>query len=275
MKQCQKINIIYFTIIICFIFNINETFAKGEIYSDKDWNVKFFNGCGFPSENGKKQNLKILNEIDNKFLRFFLYNQQIGTCGSVDRKPRNKAPYWERAELSQLGKLNKNEKYDISFHFRLIQGFTNKSENIFQIHGYNTPKCSKPILMLKFVGKYNKHLTLYLVTFQKNKNDIKSNYSRKWNKHTLYKNDGNKIYSKDILNIWNEIQFIVDFQGSKGTLDVMFNKNKIEHKLNFNVMKCQKPHLKFGIYRPGNKKKNGNVLSIIDFDKFKINISKT
>ena len=36
------------------------------------------------------------------------------------------------------------------------------------------------------------------------------------------------------------------------------------------MLPCFTPHIKFGIYRPGNK--NGNKLSIIDFDKINVNV---
>ena len=33
-------------------------YSEGEKYIDKDWNMTFYNLCGFTSSEGKKQNVK-------------------------------------------------------------------------------------------------------------------------------------------------------------------------------------------------------------------------
>ena len=73
-------------------------------------------------------------EGKTKFLRFRLFNGQIGTS-SMDYYPRNRAPYWERAELSSKKSLISYFKsYEIEFRVRFLKGFTNYRETFFQYH---------------------------------------------------------------------------------------------------------------------------------------------
>ena len=81
-----------------FLLNSSYSYSKGLYYKDRDWNIFFYDNCGFPSN----KNLNWIREKNNKFLRFQLSDKQIGKCSS-DNKIRNGATYWERAELKQKG----------------------------------------------------------------------------------------------------------------------------------------------------------------------------
>ena len=80
----KKLLIILFTIF--FSTNSSVVYSKGEKYIDNDWNTTFYNHCGFPSSKGKKQNVKWVKKDENKFLRFSLYNEQVGKCSNDDKK---------------------------------------------------------------------------------------------------------------------------------------------------------------------------------------------
>jgi hypothetical protein len=246
-----------------------NAFAKNERYKDDDWNTTFYDNCGMPTGDS----VRWIEEENNKFIRFQLEDKDYGNCGSgSDRRARHGAPYWERAELSQDSYLDNNSSYEINFKFRLVKGFKTKKETIFQIHGYSGKSCPKPILMLKFTGGgKRKFLRLELLKFPKNRKDTRINLinKRSWIKHKLKKND-EKIRSQDILGKWINLKFLIKFNQINGYVDVFFNDAKIAKQLDFDMLPCFTPHIKFGIYRPGNK--NGNKLSIIDFDK--INVKK-
>ena len=65
---------------------------KGKIYKDIDWTHSFYANAGFPSNSNKYWNVRWLEEGNNKFLSWRLFNGQIGTSRS-DNKRRSRAPY--------------------------------------------------------------------------------------------------------------------------------------------------------------------------------------
>ncbi len=260
----KRIIVIFF--LNFFLLNLTYSYSKGLSYKDKDWNIYFYDNCGLPSNN----NLNWIKEKNNKFLRFQLSDKQIGKCSS-DNKIRNGAPYWERTELKQKGILKKNTSYEIKFKARLVDGFQNDYEYFFQIHGYSSKKCNTPILFLQTKGK-NKHLRLLLRKYVSEKNGNISNLIKKglFKKYKLATNNNQRIFVKDILNKWVNIKLLIHFKKTDGILDMYFNEEKVIENQSFDMLRCHTPHVKFGIYRPGNNLKK-NSTSIIDFDKFTIN----
>ena len=103
--RMNKLFIILFTIF--FSTNSSVGYSKGEKYIDSDWNMTFYNHCGFPSSKGKEQNVKWVEKDENKFLRFSLYNGQVGKCSNDHKKRKKGEPYTERADIKQWSKLEK------------------------------------------------------------------------------------------------------------------------------------------------------------------------
>ena len=264
----KRIIVIFF--LNFFLLNSNYSYSKGLYYKDKDWNIYFYDNCGFPSNKKNNKNLSWIKEKNNKFLRFQLSDKQIGKCSS-DNKIRNRAPYWERAELKQKGIFKKNTSYEIRFKVRLIEGFQNDYEYFFQIHGYKSMKCNSPLLFIQTKGR-NKHLRLLLRRYPLDRNESVSNLIKKGSfvKYKLGTNSSRRIFVKDILNKWVDIKFLIHFKQTNGILDMYFNGEKVIENQSFDMLKCQTPHIKFGIYRPGNDQSK-NFTSIIDFDKFIVN----
>ena len=263
----KKLFVTLFTTLFCLTSSVG--YSEGEKFKDIDWNMTFFDNCGFSSTSGDKQNLRWMEENENKFLRFTLHNKQVGKCRS-DTKERNGAPYWERAELKQVGTFKKKSTYEINYKFRLIEGYNNK-EIIFQIHGFSSGKCNAPIALLQLRGK-KRNLRLLLRQYQSNRKDTVKNLIKDsdWSKYKLSTKSGNKIFAKDIMNKWSTIKFLINFDDINGKLDMFFNDEKIEEDLSFDTLSCDTPHIKFGLYRAGNDKKR-NVSSVIDYDKFSVN----
>ena len=233
---------------------------QGKIYKDKDWTNPFIAGNGFPSNSEEKWNVRWLEEGKTKFLRFRLFNGQIGTSRS-DNQKRNRAPYWERAELSlKRPLLSFFKSYEIEFKIRFVKGFDNYRETFFQYKtkGDNCPPYSKnPPFMLKFQDNI-----LYMF-YALNKNAF--------NHLTFYPEiDVTKIYNK-----WVKFKLIITptkFQDvHKGGIDlILFYEGKeLWSQSMIWTSNCGNPYLKFGIYRPGNEKEILET-SIVDYDYIKI-----
>ena len=232
---------------------------QGKIYKDKDWTNPFIAGNGFPSNSKDNWNVRWLEENKTKFLRFRLFNGQIGT-GSMDYYPRNRAPYWERAELSSKKSLISYFKsYEIEFRVRFVKGFTNYRETFFQYHnsvkGCATSK--RPPIMLKFQDNI-----LYMF-YALNKDSA--------NHLTFYPEiDVTKIYNK-----WVKFKLVITptkFQDVyKGGLDIVlfYEDKELWSQSMIWTSECGNPYLKFGIYRPGNKKEVLET-SVVDYDYIKI-----
>ena len=258
----KKILIILFT----FFFSSNSSvgYSKGEKYIDSDWNITFYNHCGFPSLEEKKQNVKWVEKDENKFLRFSLYNGQVGKC-SNDHKERIKGePFTERADIKQWSKLAKGSQYEISFRFRIVEGFKSKKEKFFNIGSKGSKssnKCSKTSLFLQFSGRKNpKGLRLHLLDLTNNKETFKK-YKLEYN-HS-------KIQVHRLYNKWTNLKLFINLKEKDAEVDLFFNEEKIVNRFKFDVP-CDEVKMSIGLERHGNSKKK-HALSIIDYDKFIVN----
>ena len=255
----KKLFIIFFTI----LFSTNSSFAysKGEKYIDSDWNMTFYDHCGFPSSEGKKQNVKWEEKDENKFIRFSLYNGQVGKCSSDHKKRIKGEPYLERASIKQWSKLKKNSQYEINFRFRIVEGFKSRKEKFFSITSKGSNKCSKTLLFLQFSGKKNpKGLRLRLLDLTNNQRP-----------HKRYKleYEGSKIQVPKLINKWTNLKFLINFDQNDAKLDLFFNEEKIASGLKFDVP-CNDINMSIGLERHGSSKKK-HALSVIDYDKFIVN----
>ncbi|MDA9113877.1 polysaccharide lyase [Alphaproteobacteria bacterium] len=198
--------------------------------------VQFYSNCYVP-----KNSITQIKENGKEFRRFILKNGQKGGCPS-DRKIRHAAPYWERTELRQSVYLHKGSVYEIKFKVRFVEGFNGSRENFFQIHQYNKGCPRGPLIMLKFSSG-----TMYGL----------------W---TL------KI--SEVLGKWMDFNIILDLINGSYTVKIDDKKFLENAGLRYNFKGCGRPHIKFGIYRPGDDKKPNNT-SIADFSKFQIRKVKT
>ena len=132
----------------------------------------------FPIISRKKQNVKWVEKLDNKFLRFSLYNGQVGKC-STDHKKRIKGePYTERADVKQWSKLQKKSQYEINFRFRIVEGFKSRREKFFKISS-KSGNCSKTSLFLQFSGRKNpKGLRLHALDMKRSVSTSKKTFNK-------------------------------------------------------------------------------------------------
>ena len=253
----KKINQILLLFIISFLlWGCQTTKQKiytdsGVNYKDTDWNATFFQSHRFPS----RDSVQWVKEGDNNFLRFRLKDKDKGYA-STDRIVTRRAPYMERAEVTQRIGLKTKSKYQIKFSARFVQGFENdKGEVFFQIHQENKICKIGPILKLQF---NRGRLVLHVINANNSKFTHKEYFATK--------------YLSQLKDKWNKFKVVYDAE--KKIISLYLNDNFLIRNINHAENSCATPYLKFGIYRKGNKDEP-NKLSVVDFDKFQITEIKT
>jgi len=202
---------------------------------DNEWDGSFYSNCGLP-----KDTLKTIEQNGNKFLRFQLKSGQKGGCSS-DRRPRHSASFWERSELKQSARLHRNSIYQIDFKVRFMNGFKGNRENFFQIHQSDSGCRGAPIVMVKFSNGL-----LYGTKYE--------------------------IKIEDLIGKWVNFKIILNLVDMRYIL-YLNNKLLMDIPLRTRLMGCARPHIKFGIYRPGYYRSDGSLVtnntSVADFDYIK------
>lgn len=150
MHPFAKISITLITLPLLVACN-TSAFMRGNELKDKDWNRGFDSNCPLPHYKA----IQWMEEEGRRFLRFTLNDGDKGGC-VTDRKARNNAPYWERAEVAQMGLLSRDRVYTIEATLRIVEGFRGRGENFFQIHGYDkTCKGAYPPITVRFDNRYS------------------------------------------------------------------------------------------------------------------------
>ena len=202
-------------------------------YKDKDWNVMFYENCSLPEYSSTKW----VQEEGERFLRFTLKDGQVGGCSS-DNRSRHRAPYWERAEIKQTTTLEKDHDYSLTYRVRFLKGFDNDREDFLQVHQSVRDCRVGPLVMLKFSNGYLVGGTT-------------------------------PLFVKEILGKWVNVRF--DLNAAK-SYDLYIDDKKIADNRIIHRQRhpCGEPHLKIGIYRPGDPQATSNRLSVMDVDKLKL-----
>lgn len=224
-------------------------FAAGQTHKDSDWNTAFQDSCGLPSRTSVEP---VAVEGDRK-LRFTLNEGEKGKC-STDNQRRHSAPYWERAELSQVARMKVGARYQISAEVMLMQGFTGERESFFQIHGW-AKNCKKayPPVMLKF--KKGKLAVETLRGVTKSRPGNHRNVLRKTVR-------AQSLYGKPV-----KLTLDFDTRSNPGLLSVSLGGTTLVSGAAVEFAACAKPYAKFGIYRPGGK---GSGTSVVVFDDLRV-----
>ena len=224
--------------------------AQGLIFGDTDWNTAFAESCGLPRQNSIE---RITLGGDRK-LRFTLEPGDIGKC-STDNRSRHRAPYWERAEVSQMTNFNIGHRYRMSAEVTFVSGFVGDRETFFQIHGW-AHDCTKayPPVMVKF-----KKGKLAIETLRGASGVHPGNHRNALRKNVRV----STLYDR-------QLAFVVDFDtGTRpGKLSVSLGGAQLVTDAPVTFAPCAVPHVKFGIYRPGGK---GSQRSVVVFDDLQFN----
>jgi len=201
-------------------------------YDDRDWNLMFYENCELPEHSSTEW----VEEEGERFLRFRLKDGQIGGCGSDNRR-RHRAPYWERAEIKQTTTLEKDHDYSLTYRVRFLKGFDNDREDFLQVHQSVSGCRVGPRVMLKFSNGRLLGATT-------------------------------PLFVEEILGKWVNVRF--DFNPARSYDLYVDGKNVVDKKIIRRKNPCGEPHLKIGIYRPGDSEATGDRLSVMDVDKLRL-----
>lgn len=199
-------------------------------YKDRDWNVEFYENCDMPEYHSAQW----IEEDGERFLRFTLKNGQVGGC-TGDNRARHSAPWWERAEVKQTSGLDRDRNYSLTFCVRFVEGFNNDREGFIQLHQSVKGCRTGALVIVRFSNG------VLLGSFP-------------------------PVGIEDYFGRWVDVRF--DFNPSSH-FDLYLDGNAvIEGQGTRRPARAQcLPHLKIGIYRPGNDQAPGNSLSVMDIDK--------
>jgi hypothetical protein len=208
------------------------------------------NGIGFFANcDMRPGTLELSGEGEKSQYTFSLKDKDIGRC-DTDKLASKRAPYWERAELSQQGYLDLAEPQVLKFDARFRDGFIGKQENFLQIQNFNLACPATPSLMLKW-HKGELELSLLQasgVLKPKRYPDLKVDDFRSWKS-------------------W-QVRFA---RTSKTTMaiDVVSDGERIGRGHLAYMPECGTQYVKFGISRPGNSR-DQNQTSIAQFRNFSL-----
>jgi len=222
-------------------------------FTDTDWNITFYDNCGFPVTDGEYQSVKWVTEGKNKLLRFELRNGDKGECSSDDME-RHGAPYWERAEVKQDTTLERNKNYSLDFDVRFVKGFKGEREAFFQIHQGVSGCRVGPGVMFKTFSQG------FLAIYTRNPDDPNGRKIR-------------GLVGQVVMGQWTKFKLVFDTSDNSEVALYKDGKLQIEGQP-FQIDDCGEPHFKFGIYRPGDDEFGGTKTSIADFDKINLKIIK-
>ncbi len=232
--------------------------ARALDFHDADWSHGFRSNCPLPSDTA----VRFRDVGADRKLAFTLNPGDIGGCSS-DAKPRHGARFWERAELKQASTLAVGQTHRITFEATFAQGFRGKAETFFQIHAWSSDCKSAPLLMLQFDKKRLKTHVL-----QRNSTKFKAGTSR-GTKGALAEiktsNRARKALTSEALEGGTH-RFDITFDTSHrvARMTVQMDGVTLVRNERVHLQRCAKPHVKFGIYRPGTQNKKTSVLLIDD-----------
>ncbi len=198
----------------------------------------FYSNCPLPSSNSM-----VYTKINGgSYVKFTLRNRDIGGC-STDNMARHSAPYWERAELKQTDNLSKNQKHVITFFVKITEGFEGKDETFFQIHNYNASSPNVyPSLMLKWNSFYGGNTNfLQLSILAEGGLHYQDYHFTDYLSIGQFENDWHKVIIE-----------ISKIQATRGTVSLSIDGRQLASNLNTYFPSEGTPHIKYGIYRPGN-----------------------
>lgn len=224
------------------LLTCNGADAAGSNFKGNNWNVTMYDNCGMPSTSGENRSVRWDRKSVKDALTFTLNRGDIGKCSS-DRKARSRAPYWERAEVKQRDYLKSGTNYRIGFDVDFKRGFQSERETFFQIHSYHGSCPASPILMMKF-DRGNLRVDVLGEVSQSRKNGRHRN---------AFKGRLN------VSSLAGSNRFSVTMNQKQQRLSISLNGRTLVENVAYEKSACARPHIKFGIYRPGNSQAKQSV----------------
>ena len=206
--------------------------------------IAFISTCDVP-----EGSIKTTGKEEKSLYSFVLNDKDLGGCIDDDKTDRN-APYWERAELSQIGHIDLKRSQVIRFDARFLHGFSGKHESFFQIHN-SGEKC--PAAASLILNWHKGQLEMALLQ-----------------ESGIYKPKRFPDHTVSNFRSWSKWQVrLKRISKSLMAVDVMSEGKRIGRGHQAWFAACAKPYVKFGIYRPGNTWV-GNETSVAEFRKFSL-----
>lgn len=202
-------------------------------YKDRDWNVTFYENCGLPAYSSTQW----VEEEGERFLRFTLKNGQVGGCSS-DNRARHRAPWWERAEVKQTHGLELDRNYSLTFRVRFVKGFDNDREGFIQLHQSVEGCRTGALIIVRFTNG---------ILLGSMPPVAVEDYDGRWIDARFDFNPSSHF------NLYFDGKPVIEGQGTRREAGAQ----------------CL-PHLKIGIYRPGDDRATGERLSVMDIDKMRL-----
>ena len=230
--------------------------ASGKSFKDRDWNVRMIDNCGFPMRSGPDQSVNWVNVEGERKLAFVLRPGERGSC-PTDDQARNRAPYWERAEVRQDPKMKLGQRYKISFEVTFLQGFTGDRETFFQIHSWDNGCPAYPLIMMKSIGGRMVIWGLHKVSGD--------GLGDRRGQHREIQTVSQRIpplYGKP-----SQFTLDLDTRTNPAKVSVWMNGEVMVSQASVQYSPCAAPTIKFGIYRPGGA---GSPTSAALFDKIQL-----
>ena len=247
-------------LIVTAIFWIGASLAPAQAqdFADSDWSHSFFKNCAAPNATA----LVWAEHRGDRVLRATLEPGDPGQCRS-DSTPRHGARYWERAELRQRGDLPLGTRHDIRFQARFVEGFSGREETFFQIHGFSQTCGTGPLLMLQFDGRLLKAQVL------KRESDPSKGSANRGERGALVwvradKNAAPDVSLDALRDRTLQFRMALDLTDRSPKVSLYLNGRPLLEDEPIHVSRCATPHVKVGIYRPGQRNPHTSVVEIDD-----------
>lgn len=247
-------------LLIGLTFTVLSGPALAQSFTDKDWTATAVSNCALPSANGAGPVVDWTMVQGDRKLAFRLSPGQVGGC-STDNQKRHNAPFWERAELRQKGYFASGQITEISFEATFLEGFTGSRETFFQIHGWADNCPAYPPLMMKF----DRGVLRVDVLTGVRQSAGQSTRNRDKGRHRAASISRVRIASLYGRPQMFKLRFDARAQ-SPGTVSIDMNGRALLRDAPIEFASCARPHVKFGIYRPG----KGVARSVVLFDDIRV-----
>jgi len=235
--------------VVCFFTCANQVEANQDYreYSDRDWNVRFTNGCGHP----RKDSITRVRIEGDRWTRAELRPGDIGKCQTDNRNLWGQI-YMERAELSQKDEFKIGSVYELSWKMIFEQGYTGKNETFFQVHSQRNPCLGKVIVQMRMhYGKMTIDVTRGV--HRVGDSDSGARFEGKYVPARMSRPVRiSELYGKEL-----SFRALLDFTDNK-KISLWMNEELLVDSATLDFAPCARPYLKFGVYRPGPPNAQGN-----------------
>ncbi|RVT84056.1 hypothetical protein DXV76_10160 [Rhodobacteraceae bacterium CCMM004] len=234
------------------------TSAGQRDYTDTDWTVTLHDNCGLPVPSSRAVHADRQGSVrwttvgKDRQLIFHLRRGDRGRCRSDDR-PRHGAPFWERAELRQIGALDPLRRHRISLTAKFADGFIGRRETFLQIHGWTGDCPSAPLAMLQM---HRRALRATLLTVPPS-----SDAERRG---TLRPVPMDRIDVTDLRDSDTAIVLDLDMTARPYLASLTVNGQTLFSERPVHAVPCAVPRIKLGIYRPGGINPGRSTLIVDD-----------